>query len=197
MPTEAFLNLEEHKKIGLLESAIHEFSVQPYEKVSIHKIAQAAGVSRSGFYYYFNDKEDIYKYLVEQVRDELVKSLKDDMKKYDIFTLAHLIFQRLVKLKGSSRERFIRQVVQNLRTEDTKEYFAQLECYEKAEDFHYLRDLESLKISSSEELVGLVSLIISSTLYSLIQYFEDKTTLAEAENRLRQMFDIIKYGVLK
>ena len=53
MPNEAFFHLEDGKKQVLLKSAIAEFSALPYEKVSIFKIAEKAGISRSGFYYYF------------------------------------------------------------------------------------------------------------------------------------------------
>ena len=85
MPTEAFFHLEEQKKMVLLESAVSEFSALPYEKVSIFKIAQNAGVSRSGFYYYFKDKEDIYKYLIDQIKEEFMTELGKDKRRYDIF----------------------------------------------------------------------------------------------------------------
>ena len=75
MPSDAFFKLEEEKKNKLLESAMKEFSVLPYEKVSVFKIAQKAGISRSVFYYYFKDKRDIYNYLIAQLKMEIVQML--------------------------------------------------------------------------------------------------------------------------
>lgn len=198
MPTDAFFNLDARKKTGLLESAINEFSALPYEKVSVFKIARAAKVSRSGFYYYFNDKEDVYKYLLEQLIEEIVQDFKEeDREKYDIFTFSKLIFHRLARMKGTDREKFMKQAVINLKPSDVSGYFEKLESCTIESRMEFFSGLSHLKISSDEELFGLICLIISSIMYALQYYFGGRESLKNAETRLTKMFDMIQYGIMK
>lgn len=197
MPTEAFLHLEEGKKNSLLKSAVKEFSALPYEKVSVFKIAQNAEVSRSGFYYYFKDKEDIYKYLLDQIKEEFIRELDKGEKKYDIFSFCRKVFELLAAIKGTDREAFFKQVFSNLKPDDTEEFFERIETCTAEKHFKYLCDLENLNISSKQELLGLYYLLISSTLYALQRYLIEEEPLETAGEKLDQMLEILKYGVLK
>lgn len=197
MPTEAFFKLEEGKKNILLESAVKEFSALPYEKVSVFKIAQNAEVSRSGFYYYFKDKEDIYKYLLDQIKEEFIQELDKGGKQYDIFSFCRKVFELLAAIKGTDREAFFKQVFSNLKPDDTEEFFERIETCTAEKHFKYLCDLDNLSISSKQELLGLSCLLVSSTLYTLQRYLVAEEPLAVAGEKLDQMFKIIKYGVLK
>ena len=71
MPKETFKNLSKEKQEKLLNSAINEFSRVPYEEASINKIIESAGIPRGSFYMYFNDKEDIYNYILCTDRKKL------------------------------------------------------------------------------------------------------------------------------
>ena len=65
MPTERFFRLSENKKRAIREAAKKEFSRVPYEKVSINQIIQNADISRGSFYTYFEDKEDVVRWLFQ------------------------------------------------------------------------------------------------------------------------------------
>lgn len=197
MPNEAFFHLEKAKKELLLQSAIAEFSALPYEKVSIFKIAQNAGVSRSGFYYYFKDKEDIYKYLTKQIRDEFTADLAAKGEKYDIFSFSKEIFRKICSIKGTEREAFFRQMVSNMKPDDTKEFFRRIDNCTSNESFQFLCDFEQLNISTGQELMGLACLLIGGTMHAVQRYLIGEECLEKAEERLDQMFEMIKYGVLK
>lgn len=64
MPTQRFLNLKEEKKKVILEAAVHEFSRVPYSSASINQIIKEADISRGSFYTYFEDKDDLMRYLL-------------------------------------------------------------------------------------------------------------------------------------
>lgn len=66
MPTERFYNLSEAKKQVILDAIEEEFTRVPFDKVSINKIIQMAGISRGSFYTYFKDRDDILGYLFER-----------------------------------------------------------------------------------------------------------------------------------
>ena len=197
MPTEAFFHLEEKKKMVLLESAVSEFSALPYEKVSIFKIAQNAGVSRSGFYYYFKDKEDIYKYLIDQIKEEFMTELGKDKRRYDIFAFCKKIFCLLANVKGTSREALIKRIVSNAKPDDVNEFLDKFELCAEEKQFEYLCDLNDLNHYSRQEITSLTWLLICSSVYALQRYFAGGESFETAEGRLEKMFEMLKYGVIK
>lgn len=67
MPKDLFFTIHEEKKTRIIEAAIKEFSLQLYEKASINQIIKEADISRGSFYQYFEDKEDLYFFLIETV----------------------------------------------------------------------------------------------------------------------------------
>ena len=71
MPTGTFFRLPEEKRMRLVESAWEEFTHISYADVSINKIIQAAGIPRGSFYQYFDGKEDLFFYLLDDVRNHL------------------------------------------------------------------------------------------------------------------------------
>ncbi len=56
----------------LLESALYFFAEKGYEGTSIREIIERAGVTRPVLYYYFHNKEDVFRRLVEPLFTELV-----------------------------------------------------------------------------------------------------------------------------
>ena len=65
MPTERFYRLPEAKKQVIRQAAIKEFARVPFEKASINQIIQNADISRGSFYTYFEDKQDVVRYIFE------------------------------------------------------------------------------------------------------------------------------------
>ncbi len=47
------------KQDAILQAAAKEFATVGYEAASINRILEAAGLSKGGFYYYFDDKADL------------------------------------------------------------------------------------------------------------------------------------------
>ena len=56
----------------LLDSALRLFSQQGYEGTSIREIIEGAGVTRPVLYYYFENKEDLFRRLFETKFSELI-----------------------------------------------------------------------------------------------------------------------------
>ena len=79
MPTERFNKLPEEKKKAIRDAAMEECIRVPFEKVSINKIIQNAGISRGSFYTYFEDKRDLVRYIFSDTADKL-KILLDEVR---------------------------------------------------------------------------------------------------------------------
>ncbi len=70
MATERFEKLSNDKKLRILEAAREEFARVPYEDASINQIIKNAGISRGSFYTYFEDKNDLLRYILKDESDK-------------------------------------------------------------------------------------------------------------------------------
>ena len=77
MPSSTFLNLPAEKQEKLLEAATREFSHKPFNEASINQIIKEAGIPRGSFYMYFQDKEDLFRYLLKGYVDQLFMLLEE------------------------------------------------------------------------------------------------------------------------
>ena len=67
MPFQTFFNLPQDKQESIVSAAIDEFYDYGYQKASIARIVEATGIARGSFYQYFENKQDIYRYLILDV----------------------------------------------------------------------------------------------------------------------------------
>lgn len=61
----------------IINSASVVFGRYGYKKTTTDEIGMAAGKSKTAIYYYFKNKEDIFKAVIEREADELEKSLNN------------------------------------------------------------------------------------------------------------------------
>lgn len=64
MPKPTFLNLPDAKRDRITELALDEFSSHPYRQASLSRIVARAGIAKGSMYQYFENKLDLYKWLV-------------------------------------------------------------------------------------------------------------------------------------
>ncbi len=65
MPKSTFFNLPETKRRRIIDAALEEFSSKNYDQVSVSSVADAAGIAKGSIYQYFDDKLDLYRYLLD------------------------------------------------------------------------------------------------------------------------------------
>jgi AcrR family transcriptional regulator len=70
MPKTTFFNLPEEKRRLILDLAIEEFAERDYKSASISNIVARAGIAKGSLYQYFEDKHDLYLYLIELAGEE-------------------------------------------------------------------------------------------------------------------------------
>ncbi|PRQ06967.1 TetR/AcrR family transcriptional regulator [Enhygromyxa salina] len=64
MPKPTFLNLPDEKRKRITELALDEFSTYPYRQASLSRIVSRAGIAKGSMYQYFENKLDLYRWLV-------------------------------------------------------------------------------------------------------------------------------------
>jgi AcrR family transcriptional regulator len=66
MPTPTFHRLPEDRRARLVREAIIEFSDRTYTEASLSQIAARAQIPKGSFYQYFEDKLDLYRWLLTE-----------------------------------------------------------------------------------------------------------------------------------
>ena len=73
MVHQTFYKLPEEKRRRITDSAMDEFTSRPYEKTSINRIIEAAGIPKGSFYQYFDSKDDLYIYCIKELSRKLLE----------------------------------------------------------------------------------------------------------------------------
>ena len=92
------INVDEEKRINIINSAMKEFSKNTFQKASTNVIVEEAGISKGLLFHYFGSKANLYKYLeyfsIKIITEKIVDEL--DWEQRDIF----------LRLKESSMIKF-------------------------------------------------------------------------------------------
>ena len=70
MPKETFYRLPDEKRERIMAAAEREFLENSFEAASINRIIKEAAIPRGSFYQYFEDKKDIFLYIVSTHKNE-------------------------------------------------------------------------------------------------------------------------------
>lgn len=96
MPTERFLRLPKEKIEAIRIAAAKEFMRVPLEEASINRIVHDADISRGSFYTYFEDKQDLLKWLIyaqaEQHFNSYIERLRENGG--DLWDMLENVFDR-------------------------------------------------------------------------------------------------------
>ncbi len=208
MPTERFYRLPEAKKQVIREAAIKEFARVPFDKASINQIIQNADISRGSFYTYFEDKQDVVRYIFEENSRRMRECCEEELKKNqgDFFGLLEWLFEFTIQQLKESSEMI--RLVKNVFSyqENAQAFGFELGCTPplqglKPEDdpirwFYDRIDRSVLSISTEEEMEPLVQLGLVSLLLGIRSYYQSPEQLERIRKRYLASLEVLKHGVL-
>lgn len=102
MPKETFFNLPADKREHITSIAVNEFANHDYANVSISRIVARAGIAKGSFYQYFDDKEDLFDYLIDLLAEkkrEMFSLDHPDPQQIGIFRYLHWMVQAAVQFE--------------------------------------------------------------------------------------------------
>lgn len=76
MPSETWWNLEERKRLAIIQASIVEFAHANYAQASLSQIVKQVGIAKGSMYQYFTDKEELYLYIVQLASDHMMAELQ-------------------------------------------------------------------------------------------------------------------------
>ncbi len=81
MPSRVFTELDEKKQQKIIEASIKEFGTYGYENSSTNRIVKECGISKGSLFKYFENKEDLYFYLIDEVAMKMSESMTPELAK--------------------------------------------------------------------------------------------------------------------
>ncbi len=110
MPTDTFFRLPEEKRARILEGAWSEFTAVPYAEASINRIVQTSRIPRGSFYQYFEDKNDLFLTLIDEIRDQFLDLFHDTLERSggDLFSMPLALLDAMVAPSGCITPAFSR-----------------------------------------------------------------------------------------
>ncbi|PIH58776.1 TetR/AcrR family transcriptional regulator [Paenibacillus sp. LK1] len=203
MPKKTFFHLSKDKQDTLIQCAKREFSRVPLHEASIANIIKDAGISRGSFYQYFEEKEDLYYYLLNQSSqknsDRFIAALKE--KNGDVFEAFIDSFQFMIQNHTNQEHKnFFRNAFLNMNYKTEKTFTKNI--YEENRDNHLLpiiglMNTETLNIQGERELQHILKIIIAVTFDNLIQVFVKDLTYEEASKNYGEQMELLKRGFKK
>lgn len=203
MPKPTFFNLSQEKRELLIKAAKKEFSRVPLYDAVIANIVKSAGIPRGSFYQYFEDKEDVFYYLLEESSKENKKHFISNLKKShgDLFDAFIKDFRRMNEnFRKKENRNFFRNAFLNMnhKVEDT---FTSPVNKEKFKDhileISRLADREQLNISEDRELFHVIHILMAVTMHNLIHNFAKELPFEEALKNYTLEIELLKKGLYK
>ena len=201
MPTDTFNKLPEEKKSKIIFSAKKEFTRASLEEASIKNIVEDAGIARGSFYQYFESKEDLLQYLLEERAEEMNRNLENTLDKTngDIFEVFISIYDYMINECINNKEvDFFKKIFEELKTSQDDIFAVDIKKYKpkKIEEYYEKIDKTNLKIKGKEEFTLLVRMLHAVTKKAVVSNFKYESKQKAREDYLKQL-EYIKYGVIK
>ena len=206
MISPTFQNLKEDKKNRIIDAALEEFSLRPFNEASITNIVKNADISRGSFYQYFGNKENIYKYLVNYLytkhRDELVNILLKNsgqlypslLEFYEHYIDA--LFESKYFAFYKNTFRYVNHYligdegVLSLRNQSTNRE-------EQQKQFMTIVSMDDLKAASSKEVLEYIYFLVNTIHHMVIDGFVNDLPIDEIKSRNYRAVNWLYYGIKK
>ena len=201
MPKETFIKLKPLKKKKLMDAMTKELSIHTFEHLSIANIVRDARIPRGSFYQYFEDKEDLYLYYFNYIAEIKNKYFKD------IYTNETMtFFDRIESLfkQGLFFKKTFPELVEVAKKMYESQYYKDLLIKggweNKVSETYQMWIEQDQKLGIIRETINskMLSELINemTSRISLDSFIYEKYDESIWEQKLEEMFDILKKGIL-
>ena len=191
MPKVTFFNLDPERRQAVVEASVEEFAKHPYEQASLTRIVENSGIAKGSMYQYFDDKLDLYLYVVdlayEQKRTYVAKAFSLEG---DIFTVLEEYYRQSHLF--SKDFPLLHQVANNFW--DSRVLLPQIEegRIDRARDFsRFLEEAIASGAANSSLDPQAVFFVYHAVGKDLVDHFERDAN----DEFIRQVLDVLRYGL--
>ncbi|TPG88844.1 TetR/AcrR family transcriptional regulator [Brevibacillus laterosporus] len=203
MPKQTFFNLPNNKKETLINAAMKEFSRVPLFEASISNIIKDAGIPRGSFYQYFEDKEDVFFFLLNENskrdNEKFISILKE--KDGDLFdSFIGFFHYMLMNFQNLENRNFFRNAFLNMnyKVENTlTRNVNEVNYKNRLSEIMVLISTEKLNITDEREIFHVLKIIMAVTFQNLIHNFARDLPLDESVKNYTLDLSLLKKGLYK
>lgn len=202
MPTNTFFNLPAEKKHKILKAANKEFARVPLEQASIKNIVEDAEIARGSFYQYFENKQDLFEYIMTSKTGDMEKNLIEmiEQENGNIINIFINIYDNLIEVgKIRRNNKLFRQIFENIKTSDNLMLTRKEEMNKKLEKILqdlYSKNKDILNIKNEEEFKLVIEILSAITRRRIVASLKYKNSAEAREDFLKEI-EYIKRGILK
>jgi AcrR family transcriptional regulator len=203
LPKQTFFNLPAQKRKTLMEAAGKEFARVPLSQASIANIIKSAKIPRGSFYQYFENKEDLYYFLLgEQTKERKINfiSLLTKHNGDIVEATIEMYYDFLVKMPDEDEQKFLKNAmlhvthkVENAFTDifdigDGKEHF---------EEITALVNKERLNIKDDKDIFHIMQIVTTVAFRNFVEKFSKELSDEEAIENFNKEMDLLKHGLYR
>lgn len=203
MPNNTFLNLDKDKQDILINASIKEFSTYTFEEASINRIIHDINMPRGSFYMYFDNKEELYHYIISIKFSPLKAKIKDIIKTNngDIIDSFINIFDYIIEYcnRGCNKT-LVKNFFIGLNYHmECKVLDKSIITHNKERLRKFLNSIDTSKLKSTEidEIFIVFDLIITLLMHSLMDLFIVKLDVNFVKDKYIKQLNIIKKSIYK
>ena len=204
MPTATFYRLPEEKRQRLIEASWTELTRVRFTEVSINRIIAAAHIPRGSFYQYFEDKEDLIRYLLEDMRAYFVGLLRDILTRNqgDLFALPLMAYDRFISQQGHTDPMlalFIKVMTLNKGMDlqsfigSPQGFIGEQRCF-LPEPLGEVVDSSKLRRGDRDYADQVFHLTCAALAFAIVETLHDPTQTAQVREMTKTRMDLLRYG---
>lgn len=211
MPKSTFFRLPEEKQQRLMDAAVQEFTRAPFAKASISNIITLAKIPRGSFYQYFEDKQDVFFYMVDGMGRDMSATLIRflDENDGDLLPAIRMFFDYVLEhvLAGEQGQLFQNVFVyMDFKTASHTAFG----CTPQRENPHKVLakllgnrvQMDKLKLADEHELYLFMRTVMGILMQCITSFYnaqrdDNPMTLDEAKETVQTALNWLETGVLK
>ncbi|CDB89204.1 transcriptional regulator [Clostridium sp. CAG:253] len=177
MPKETFYRLPDEKRERIMAAAEREFLENSFEAASINRIIKEAAIPRGSFYQYFEDKKDIFLYIVNTHKNEAFGFVESFIKDSDgdVFSFMRKAIDFMISAECSEKVEGMKRIfsqpwVFDMIVSDTMKGKQEEANMPKGIMFKYI-DKNQLNVENDDELIALINIFASISLGLFFKIF--------------------------
>lgn len=201
MPSETFKNLDENKKQRLIKAAIEEFSRVSFSEASINNIINNAKISRGSFYMYFENKDDLFKYILNFHKQKFDELIKTNLKKNngDIKRAFGDMFDDIINYISKNDVDFFKNVFLNMNYMNQNYIVPHKEDYSKKNinEFSEYVNQDILNINEKVTLSDIFEILLGITIPAIIHSIIGKVPIEIIKDKYMKKLELVCYGIYR
>lgn len=198
MPKTTFYNLPKEKQNKVIQAAREEFVRAKDGEILIKNIVISAGIPRGSFYQYFETKEDLVDFLMENHFQKMRKAFLEKLLEFngDIVLAFEDIFKNMISNQNKEKVDLERKIMENIKRFQERRSISTCPLKDKKILKEIPVDKEKFKIESEDDLQSVIHIIMSILLKNIIDLQNGNSEESVLENVKRDL-DYLRFGILK